>query len=210
MRKIGILGGTFNPIHKGHLAIGAAAMRRLRLDEVLFMPACIPPHKQNVHMTDGNLRAQMVEAAIAGEPSFSCSRLELDKEGVSYTADTLRILTKEYGKDVRLYLLVGSDSLCYMDHWYEPEVIFSLAHIGVYYRTVNDYAFVRDYASMLRKKFNAKITIFRKDDTVDISSTELREALTDTCSKKASEYLPEPVLKIIREKGLYKGNEVQD
>ncbi|MBR5349463.1 MAG: nicotinate-nucleotide adenylyltransferase [Lachnospiraceae bacterium] len=210
MRKIGILGGTFNPIHNGHLAIGKAALRRLKLDEVLFMPACIPPHKQNVPMTAGDLRAEMVEAAIADEPSFSCSRLELEKEGVSYTADTLRILTKEYGRGVRLYLLVGSDSLCYMEHWYEPEVIFSLAHIGVYYRTVNDYTFVRDHAAMLRARFNAKITIFRKDDTVDISSTELREALTDPNSKKALEYLPGPVLNIIREKGLYKSAVAQD
>ena len=84
MRKIGILGGTFNPIHNGHLAIGKAALRRLKLDEVLFMPACIPPHKQNVPMTAGDLRAEMVEAAIADEPSFSCSRLELEKDNEGF------------------------------------------------------------------------------------------------------------------------------
>ncbi|MBO7515760.1 MAG: nicotinate-nucleotide adenylyltransferase [Lachnospiraceae bacterium] len=203
MRKIGILGGTFNPIHKGHLAIASAAMQRLKLDEVIFMPACIPPHKQNVSMPSGDLRAAMVQAALTDQPSFSCSRLELDKEGISYTSDTLRILSEQYGKKVLLYLLVGSDSLCYMDHWYEPEVIFRLAHIGVYCRSTEDYAALRDYASMLRKKYNAKITIFRKSDMVEISSTELREALAGNDEKKVKRFLPPAVQKIIREKGLY-------
>ena len=205
MRKIGILGGTFNPIHKGHLAIAHAAMRRLKLDEIVFMPACIPPHKQAVHMTDGNLRAAMVEAAIEDEPSFSCSHLELDKEGVSYTADTLRILTEKYGKNVRLYLLVGSDSLCYMDKWYEPEVIFQLAHIGVYCRGTEDFQFLKEYASMLRSKFSAKITLFKKDDQVDISSTEIRNALAGSQDKEVLKYLPDKVLTIIKKNKLYIG-----
>lgn len=205
MRKIGILGGTFNPIHKGHIAIATAAMQRLKLDEVIFMPACIPPHKQNVSMPSGDLRAAMVEAALKDRPSFSCSRLELDKEGISYTADTLRILSKQYGKNVLLYLLVGSDSLCYMDRWYEPEVIFRSAHIGVYCRNTEDYASLRDYAAMLREKYHATITIFRKSDMVEISSTELRQALTQKDEAKVQEFLPQGVLKIIRENNLYSG-----
>ena len=205
MRKIGILGGTFNPIHKGHLAIGKAALKRLKLDEVIFMPACIPPHKQNVKMTDGNLLAQMVEAAIANEPSFSCSRLELDKEGVSYTSETLRILAKEYGKGVQLYLLVGSDSLCYMDQWYEPEVIFQLAHIGVYCRSTEDFRAIKEYASMLRNKYKAKIITFRKDDQVDISSTEIRNALAGSQDREVLKYLPDEVLAIIKKNKLYIG-----
>ncbi len=205
MRKIGILGGTFNPIHKGHLAIAHAAMRLLKLDEIVFMPACIPPHKQDVHMTAGSLRAAMVEAAIEDEPSFSCSHLELEKEGVSYTADTLRILTAKYGKEVRFYLLVGSDSLCYMDKWYEPDVIFRLAHIGVYCRGTEDYKALKEYATMLRNRFSAKITLFKKDDQVDISSTEIRNALAGTYEKNVTRYLPEKVLAIIKENKLYMG-----
>jgi len=206
MKKIGILGGTFNPIHIGHLAIAEAAYKRLKLDEVIFMPACIPPHKQNIHMTDGKLRAKMVEAAVKDTPSFSCSCLELDKEGISYTADTLRILKEQYGKDVLLYLLVGSDSLCYMDEWRAPADIFACAHIGVYCRSSEEYANIRDYASMLREKYRAKIILFRKNDRIDISSTALRKALSEKDYITAAEYIPEAVLKIIRENRLYTGS----
>jgi nicotinic acid mononucleotide adenylyltransferase len=92
-----------------------------------------------------------------------------------------------------------------MDKWYEPEVIFRLAHIGVYCRGTGDYISLKEYASMLRNRFSAKITLFKKDDQVDISSTEIRNALAGACDKNVTDYLPDKVLSIIKKYKLYMG-----
>ena len=90
MSKIGVLGGTFDPIHDGHLALGQAACDLLKLDRVIFVPAARPPHKVNDRVTDAETRSAMVELAIAGNPNFELSRTELDRPGLSFTVDTLR------------------------------------------------------------------------------------------------------------------------
>lgn len=125
--KIGILGGTFDPIHSGHLAIALAAKDQFHLDKVLFIPAFIPPHKVSKRdMTPAPYRYRMVELAIRGNPAFEVSDIELNRPDVSYTVETLRDLKTKYPK-AELYLIIGADSLAEMAGWREPEEIKKMA-----------------------------------------------------------------------------------
>ena len=132
MSKIGVLGGTFDPIHDGHLALGQAACDLLHLDRVLFVPAARPPHKVNDRVTDAAIRCEMVQLAIAGNPHFELSRAELDRPGLSYTIDTLRDLaaTSEPGKPHELYLILSVESLLGFHEWEDPSVILDLARVA--------------------------------------------------------------------------------
>jgi nicotinate-nucleotide adenylyltransferase len=130
--KIGVLGGTFDPIHDGHLALGQAACDLLKLDRVLFVPAARPPHKVNDRVTDAAIRCEMVQLAIAGNSHFELSRAELDRPGLSYTIDTLRDLaaTAELGKPHELYLILSVESLLGFHEWEDPTAILDLARVA--------------------------------------------------------------------------------
>lgn len=129
MKRIGIYGGTFDPIHIAHLVLAERAREQLELDKVLFLPAAIPPHKKDRGISDGKRRLEMVEIAVAGNPAFEASPLELNRTGVSYTIDTLHDLGKEY-PGVELVLLVGADMLEDIPNWRLPEEIVRIAVIG--------------------------------------------------------------------------------
>lgn len=124
--KIGILGGTFNPIHHGHIALGTAAYEQFRLDKVLVMVSKTPPHKTNLNIPDAQVRSEMIKLAIKKYPFMEYSDFELRREGYIYTADTLTLL-KEENPQNEYYFIVGGDSLTYIDSWYHPEVIFEKA-----------------------------------------------------------------------------------
>ena len=132
MSKIGVLGGTFDPIHDGHLALGQAACDLLKLDRVLFVPAARPPHKVNDRVTDAAIRCEMVQLAIAGNPHFELSRAELDRPGLSYTIETLRDLaaTAAPGKPHELYLILSVESLLGFHEWEDPTAILDLARVA--------------------------------------------------------------------------------
>ncbi len=132
MSKIGVLGGTFDPIHDGHLALGQAACDLLKLDRVLFVPAARPPHKVNDRVTDAVIRCEMVQLAITGNPHFELSRAELDRPGLSYTIDTLRDLaaTAAPGKPHELYLILSVESLLGFHEWEDPSAILDLARVA--------------------------------------------------------------------------------
>ena len=121
--RIGILGGTFDPIHMGHIHIGRAAMKQAKLSRVLVMPTGNPPHKAGI--TPAEDRWRMVCAALAGEESLEPSRLELDRTGTIYTVDTLRILQETY-KKAELYFIIGADTLLELKHWHEYENVLKL------------------------------------------------------------------------------------
>ena len=125
--KTGILGGTFDPIHQGHLALARAARDQFSLDRVLFVPALIPPHKAaRRDMTPAPYRYRMVELAMPGEKGFEISDVEFSRPEISYTADTLHTLKEKYPED-RLFLILGEDSLAEMPRWKEPDKIKELA-----------------------------------------------------------------------------------
>lgn len=177
--KIGIYGGTFNPPHLGHMAAAKAAVAALGLDKLLLIPAAIPPHKALPSDTPApEHRLAMVEKWADGMGAGAeVSALELEREGKSYTSDTLRAIRQTY-PDAELWLLMGTDMFLTLHLWHEPEVILSLAGICAFGRTEQDgEALFAPQREQLQKDFDAKITTITLPGLVDISSTRLREQL---------------------------------
>jgi nicotinate-nucleotide adenylyltransferase len=126
--KIGILGGTFNPIHNGHIALGIAAYEQFALDKVWVMVSKTPPHKSGLAIPSAQIRADMVKLAVAEIPFMEFSDFELQREGYIYTAETLTMLSEIY-PETEFYFIIGGDSLDEFEHWYHPEIILSKAVI---------------------------------------------------------------------------------
>ncbi len=131
MSRVGVLGGTFDPIHDGHLVAAQEAWHQLQLDYVLLLPAGDPPHKTGQPFASAEDRVRMVEQAIAGRDHLRLSRVDLDRPGPHYTADTLALLQEELGPGVRLFFIEGADSLAEIDTWHEPERVVSAAELAV-------------------------------------------------------------------------------
>jgi nicotinate-nucleotide adenylyltransferase len=129
--SVGVFGGTFDPIHLGHLAIAEEAREALGLERVLFVPAAASPFKTDGEATDAVHRLAMVEAAIEGNPAFSYSRLELDRPGPSYTADTLAALAAQGSGPDALWFILSSEALAGLPRWREPGRILDLARLAV-------------------------------------------------------------------------------
>jgi nicotinate-nucleotide adenylyltransferase len=126
--RLGIYGGTFDPVHLGHLILAESCLHACQLDEIWFMPAAISPFKQDSRPTPGKQRLEMLKFAIAGHPRFRLSTLELDRTGPSYTVDTLRQLRRNHPDD-ELFLLMGADAVQELPDWKEPREILQLAEI---------------------------------------------------------------------------------
>jgi nicotinate-nucleotide adenylyltransferase len=132
--RVGILGGAFNPPHIGHLVCAQEALLQFELDQVVFMPVGNAPHRELADDPGAEGRLEMVELAIAGDPRFAASRMEIDREGPSYTADTLRALREE-APDDELFLILGGDQAAALADWHEPEEVLALAQVVVAERT---------------------------------------------------------------------------
>lgn len=130
MKRIGIMGGTFDPVHNGHLLLGRQARSEYGLDEIWYMPSHIPPHKKDHRITDGKDRLAMLELALEGIPFFSVSDFEMKREGNTYTAQTLELLKEEYPED-KFYFIIGADSLFQLETWYHPEKVMELTSLLV-------------------------------------------------------------------------------
>jgi nicotinate-nucleotide adenylyltransferase len=136
-RRVGILGGTFDPIHYGHLVVAQQVCEALRLDRVLFIPAALPPHKLDEEIAPAADRAAMVELAIAANPAFAMSAIELQRAGPSYTVDTLAELVEEAARQRvarELYFILSSEALAGLGRWHEPERLLQLARLAVVQR----------------------------------------------------------------------------
>lgn len=191
--KIGILGGTFDPIHQGHLLLAKKALAQLRLDLVLFMPAFVPPHKKSKRdILPAPYRFEMVKLAVAEEPKFKVSDLEMNRADVSYTVDTLRELKSIYPQS-EFYLIVGADNLKFMDDWHEPDQIKKMARLVVA---------PRPGSSLLGHKDNDFEELKMQD--VPISSSEIRE-LFRKAEPIPTGVLPEKVQAYILKNKLYQG-----
>jgi len=129
--RLGVLGGTFNPIHNGHLAIARQTREALCLDRILFVPTSDPPHKPHQGLTPAKDRYEMVRLAIASDPLFSISDLELRRPGKSYSIDTIRLLQQEYGTAAALFFLIGLDAFLEFPTWREPETLLGLCSFVV-------------------------------------------------------------------------------
>lgn len=182
VEKVGIMGGTFNPIHVGHLILGQAAYEQFDLDKVLFMPTKKPPHKLQEKILSDSIRAEMVQCAIADNPKFELSTIELDRDGITYTADTLTEL-KSVNKDTQYYFIIGADSLFYIDKWKDPERIFQLSHVVASTRYHLDEEQMRKQIDSLNQLFTADIQLLNAPN-VDVSSSDIRERVRNGSSIK--------------------------
>jgi len=125
-KRVGILGGTFNPPHMGHIALAGAAIRELKLDKVVFIPAFAPPHKE-VKDNDAAARYEMTRLACEGDPRFEVSDIEINNRSVSYSVDTLKVMRKKYGQDAELFFIIGSDSVEELESWKDISEAMGLA-----------------------------------------------------------------------------------
>lgn len=173
-QRLGLFGGTFDPIHFGHLAIAEAAREELRLDKVLFVPARVQPHKQARPITDAERRWEMVRLAVAGNPCFEPSRLELDREGPSYTADTVAEIRRQAGPGEEIFFVCGADTLLELDSWYRPADLMAWATIAAARRPGCEEVAVTGAAADLEARFGGRVVLFEAP-LLDVSSSLIRE-----------------------------------
>ncbi len=199
-RKIGIMGGTFNPIHVGHLIIAEIAYEQYELDKVLFMPASQPPHKIGEPIEEDVYRVAMVKLAINDNPHFELSLMEINRPGLSYTAMTMEQLAHEY-PDTEFYFIVGGDSIAAIETWREPEKVLRLGHMVACVRDQVDNKRLDQQIDYLKKKYQTEV--FKLEvPKMDISSTMIRERLQ---SNNGVKYLvPDNVIAYINKHGLYR------
>lgn len=200
-KKVGIMGGTFDPIHVGHLILGERAFDQFGLEEVLFMPSGNPPHKKNRNGR-GTLkqRIEMVRLAIRNNPHFELSLAEAYEDGYTYTKETLEKLTMEH-PDTDYYFIMGADSLFSFEEWREPKEIAKLAIIVAAVRNHVNTEAMELQIQHLRSVMNADIRILDTPN-MDISSQMLREWIR--AEKSTRYYLPDNVRSYIRDCHLYK------
>ena len=200
LAKIGIMGGTFDPIHNAHLMLGRQAFKEYRLDEVWFMPSHNPPHKSDHQVTDSKDRCEMVKLAIAGYPYFRFSDFEISRTGNTYTAQTLKLLKEAYPEHT-FFFIVGADSLYHIESWYHPELVLTQVTILVAGRDCDDAGCsLEEQAEYLKNKYKAEIYLLHSDP-MHVSSQELRKQ--QCLGDSVHELLPDSVERYIKEHGLY-------
>lgn len=197
VQKIGIMGGTFNPIHKGHTMIAEEAYRQYSLDKVIFIPNGNPYLKSGV--LSKYIRFEMVKLAISDFPYFDISSIEIDKEGNSYSYETINEI-KATG-NIEIYFIIGADSLLYIENWKCPEEIFNNSIILVAKRPGSNDDDLKSKIAYLQNKYKADIRIINVDKA-DISSTDIRDKVKN--NMPVSDILDTKVYDYIIEKGLYK------
>lgn len=203
MKKIGIMGGTFNPIHIAHLILAECAYEQFGLDEVVFFPSKRPAYKELDEVIEGKYRQEMIELSIRDNPHFSINTMEFNREGNTYTADTLTILKKEH-PDCEYYFILGGDSLFQIEQWRHPDIIFQSAHILAAQRQEYTNDALLQKISELKKTYEADISILYVP-MMDISSNMIRNRIRKNQSIR---YLVQGLVQeYINEHGLYQKNE---
>ena len=199
MRKVGIMGGTFDPIHIGHLILGENAYLQFGLDKVVFMPSGNPPHKKDRDGGTDLQRMDMVKLAIASNTHFEISDIEMNEEGYTYTYRTLEKLVKEH-PDTEYYFIIGADSLFYFDSWKNPQRIADACTLVVATRNHTSDEKLDEKIEFVRKLFNAKI---EKLDTenIDCSSSQIRSWIKEGHTVKY--YVPDTVINYIHTYHVY-------
>lgn len=203
-KKIGIMGGTFDPIHMGHLILGEKSYEQLGLDKVWFMPAGNPPHKKNRKgRASDEQRMEMVRLAIEDNPHFELSLIEMNEEGYTYTYRTLENLRAQ-NPDTDYYFIIGADSLYTFETWKEPLRICQACTLVVAVRNHTPVDQLNREMEFLNRKYNGR---FIRLDTmnIDVSSQLLREWTVQ--HKSLRYYVPDKVIAYMQEQGIYLGGE---
>ncbi|HEU0020503.1 MAG TPA: nicotinate-nucleotide adenylyltransferase [Dehalococcoidia bacterium] len=178
--RVGILGGTFDPVHLGHLIVAEEARVRLELDRVIFIPTGHPWLKQHQPVASGADRLRMVELAIGSNSAFQVSSNELDRTGPTYTVETLQELTKELGSDAVLHFIMGMDTLEQFDRWKEPEKLLNLCHLAIVNRPGHQSVDVNDLVKRYPQA-GTRLTLLSVP-RIEISSTEIRQRVAEGIS----------------------------
>lgn len=198
--RLGILGGTFDPVHIGHLIVAEEARLQLNLSNVLFIPASQPWMRSGQPLSEPNHRMDMVRLAIADNPHFEASEIELSRPGPTYTIDTLIELRSSYGGNVDPFFIVGADSYASFHKWKAPHEILELCTLVVYPRTMQSHGETKALETLppaLRKK-----TMFLNAPVIDINGTEIRRRVAQGVSIRY--WVPREVEDYIHRHGLYR------
>jgi len=197
--KIGVLGGTFDPPHLGHLKIAAAAIENLGLSEVLFAPAGNPPHKQGQAVSPVEHRVEMVRLAIMGNPRFVLSYVDVEREGPSYTVDLIKILRQGFADEIELYFIMGTDSLAEILTWRAPAEIIRLCRLAVFNRP----GFVADLGALEKQLPGMRARVdFVDAPAMEIAASEIQRRVR--AGESIAGLTPEFVEQYIAEHDLYK------
>ena len=201
MSKIGIFGGTFNPIHLGHIRLGQLVLDEIKLDKILYIPDNTPPHKSDINLACGEDRLNMISISLKDHDDMEPSDIELKREGKSYTFETLLELKNLYPDD-ELYLITGADMFLTLDKWKEPKTIFKIANIIGVPRVKSDFEKMEEYAENVIKPMGAKVFMLSQTVFDTASSTYVRENIDDY--QKIKDMITPEVYRYITEKGLYR------
>ena len=187
--RIGLLGGTFDPIHKGHLYLAKKVSSKLSLEKILFIPTYLPPHKIDVKITPARHRYNMVRLAIAGNKRFKASDIEIKRKGRSYSVETLRQVRRRYGNSAEIFFITGSDSMQELDKWKDLRGILRLCSFVVVKRP--GFAIKNISADFLTLSVDAK----------DVSSTNIRSRIKK--GRSIAKAVPKRVREYIKRHRLY-------
>ncbi len=203
-KRIAVMGGTFDPIHYGHLVAAEAVRDRFQLEKVIFMPTGNPPHKEYRKVSSREDRYLMTILATVTNPFFQVSDIELKRKGYTYTIDTLRELLNIYGEDAEIYFITGADAVMEILTWRNVEQVLSMCRIVSAFRPGYDIHQFRNKVLEIEKTYKNKVHLIEVP-ALAISSTEIRNRIQNNRTIKY--LLPEQVEKYILKKGLYKGDE---
>lgn len=198
--KVGIMGGTFNPVHNGHLLLAEQAREYCNLDEILFMPSGNSYMKEQGEIPDGDTRISMTALAIEDNPHFALSTIEVERKGPTYTCETLAELKKLH-PETEYYFIVGADNLFSIETWWKPEEILAGCTLIVAARGDKEESAIINKAAKLKEKYKARILLL-PERRFDVSSTEIREKIKRGESVKY--LLPDKVIAYIKKNRLYK------
>jgi len=197
--ELGIFGGTFDPIHNGHMAVAEGVQKSVNLSRIIFIPTGQPWLKQDLTVSPAADRVEMVRLAIAGKDGFELSTIEVDRPGPSYTVDTLEVLRRQLGLQTKLFFLIGSDALADFPKWKEPHRIIQMCQLVAFSRP----SFPLPPLDEFEKKvpgISQRVT-FVNTPEVEVSATEIRSRVAR--GQPIDGMVPRPVMEYIREKQLY-------
>ncbi len=200
--KIGIFGGSFNPIHNGHLALGKTVCDELALDQLIFIPAGFPPHKSHQFLAPAEHRYAMVKLAVTCDRRFSVSRLELDSEETTYTVTTLKAFRQLFTDEDQLFFIMGADSLVDLVNWWSFGELVTLCTFVAAARPGISRETMTQQIEVLKSQFGAKVMVVDMP-LMDLSASEIRHRIAR--GEGISPLVPEPVASYIVQNGLYGG-----
>jgi nicotinate-nucleotide adenylyltransferase len=201
--KIGVFGGTFDPIHFGHLLLAEQARDAAGLDKVIFIPAGSPPFKQEADVSDGEHRYRMVQLAIEDNDRFHVSDMEIKRRGISYTVTTLDQCRNHWGEEAEIYFIVGTDAFLSMGKWVQAERLLQEYPVIVGSRAGSRDEERDKLADKFRREYGAEIIVAFMPK-IEISSTDIKSRLL--AGRSLRYILPAKVEEYIKEKGLYECN----